>query len=162
MRTDPPRRTRLAVSILSALPLIAGSAAAQATAPTAKDKCPVCGMFVSGYKGFLAEVVFKDGFRAYFDGPKDMFRYYFQPEKYHPARRAADIASVYVTDYYSMEMIDAKQAIYVAGSDVLGPMGNELVPIGSESNAGTFMKDHKGKSRLKFGEVALDIVNGLD
>lgn len=142
--------------------LLAGTAAAQAAAPAAKDKCPVCGMFVSGYKGFLAEVVFRDGFRAYFDGPKDMFRYYFQPEKYQPRRKAADIASVYVTDYYSMEMIDGKQAFYVSGSDVLGPMGNELIPVAREDQAQTFLKDHKGKTLLKFGEVTLDIVNSLD
>ena len=44
--------------------------------PSARDKCPVCGMFVAKSPDFLAEIVFKDGSCAIFDGPKDMFKYY--------------------------------------------------------------------------------------
>lgn len=138
------------------------STSAQAVKPSAKDKCPVCGMFVSEFPDFLAQIVFKDGFRAYFDGPKDMFKYFFEPGKYHPARKQADIASVYVTDYYTLKMIDGFEAHFVIGSDVLGPMGAELVPIAGEREAQTFMKDHKGKSTLGFKAVTLELVNSLD
>jgi copper chaperone NosL len=162
MKMNPPRCLGAAWPVLPVLLFMALSAGAQATRPSAKDKCPVCGMFVAGYGNFLAEIAFQDGSRAYFDGPKDMFRYYFEPGKYHPGQTAVDITAVYVTDYYSLEMIDAKQAFYVAGSDVLGPMGNELIPVGREPEARTFLSDHKGKSLLKFGEVTLEIVNGLD
>jgi copper chaperone NosL len=41
--------------------------------PTAKDKCPVCGMFIFKYPDWTSAVIFKDGSRAFFDGPKDMF-----------------------------------------------------------------------------------------
>ena len=130
--------------------------------PLPKDKCPVCGMFVAEYPAFYAEIVFKDGFRAHFDGPKDMFRYYFEPEKYTPGRETADIAEVYVTDYYSLEAIDARRAFFISGSDVLGPMGGELIPVSLESQARTFLEDHKGKALLKFGEITLATVNSLD
>ncbi len=156
------RRAALAIAILGLVFLCPPDASPQATKPTSKDKCPVCGMFVAEYPAFLAEIAFKDGFRAYFDGPKDMFRYYFEPEKYHPGRKAADIAALYVTDYYSLEMIDARQAFYIPGSDVMGPMGNELVPVGREPQAKTFLEDHKGRSLLKFSEITLEIVNNLD
>ncbi len=156
------RRAALAIVILGLVSLFPLDTSAQATKPTAKDKCPVCGMFVAEYPAFLAEIAFKDGFRAYFDGPKDMFRYFFEPEKYHPGRKTADIAAVYVTDYYSLEMIDGRQAFYVSGSDVMGPMGNELVPVGREPQAKTFLEDHKGQSLLKFSEITLEIVNSLD
>jgi len=156
------RKAALAGAILGLICLPSLEAFSQAAKPSAKDKCPVCGMFVAEYPAFLAEIAFQDGFRAYFDGPKDMFRYYFDPEKYHPGRKTADIASVYVTDYYSLEMIDGKQAFYISGSDVLGPMGNELVPVGREPQARTFMEDHKGKSLLRFNEITLEIVNSLD
>ena len=136
--------------------------ASQAAKPSAKDKCPVCGMFVAEYGDFLAEVVFQDGFRAYFDGPKDMFRYIFQPDKYHPGRKQADIASIWVTDYYSLEWIDGKRALYVIGSDVRGPMGNELIPVGLEPEAKAFLNDHKGKSIFRFEDITLEIVNSLD
>ena len=142
------------------LPLMPGQA--QSVRPSAKDKCPVCGMFVAEYPDFLAEIVFKDGFHAYFDGPKDMFRLYFEPEKHLPGKRLSDIVAVYVTDYYSLETIDAYQAHFVVGSDVRGPMGNELIPVKTESAAQTFLKDHKGKSALRFKQVTLELVNGLD
>lgn len=145
-----------------ALLLLSGGAPGQTIKPSAKDKCPVCGMFVAEYRDFLAEIVFKDGFHAYFDGPKDMFRYYFEPEKYHPTRKRADIASVYVTDYYGLDIIDGFQSFYIIGSDVRGPMGNELVPIAGEQDAKAFMNDHKGKSVLRFHEVTLKVVNSLD
>jgi len=162
MKTNPSRRVILAWLAPAAFLLTAGSGAAQAVKPGAKDKCPVCGMFVAGYPAFLAEIRFKDGFRAYFDGPKDLLRYYFEPDKYHPGRKTGDIASVHVTDYYSLEMIDGRQAFYISGSDVLGPMGNELVPVGRKDQARTFLDDHKGKSLLKFNEITLEIVNHLD
>ena len=156
------RRTALAIAILGLVFLFPPDASPQATKPTPKDKCPVCGMFVAGYPAFLAEIAFNDGFRAYFDGPKDMFRYYFEPEKYHPGRRTAEIAAVYVTDYYSLDVIDGRQAFYISGSDVMGPMGNELVPVGREPQAKTFLEDHKGTSLLRFNDVTLEIVNSLD
>ena len=40
---------------------------------SARDKCPVCGMFVAKYPDWAAQIIFKDGSYAVFDGPKDMF-----------------------------------------------------------------------------------------
>ena len=117
------------------------------------DKCPVCGMFVSGYKNWLAEIIFTDGTYAVFDGPKDMFRYYLDLKKHNPSKTAADISAIYITEYYSTELKDARKVFFVLGSDVNGPMGAELVPLASEKAANEFLKDHKGKKILKFNEV---------
>ena len=117
------------------------------------DKCPVCGMFVSGYKNWMSEIIFADGTYAVFDGPKDMFRYYLNIKKYNPAKTASDISRIYITEYYSTEFTDAREVFFVQGSDVNGPMGAELVPIASETAAKEFLKDHKGKKVLKFNEV---------
>jgi nitrous oxide reductase accessory protein NosL len=130
--------------------------------PAARDKCPVCGMFVAKYPDFVAQVIFQDGSYAVFDGAKDMYKYYFNLKKYAPAKRVEDIASIYVTDYYSLELIDGPQAWYVVGSDVYGPMGKELIPFLKESDARGFMKDHKGKSLLRFKDVSVELIGGLD
>ena len=74
----------------------------------------------------------------------------------------ADIAALYVTDYYSLTLVEGKAAWYVVGSDVLGPMGRELIPLAVEKDARQFMIDHKGKRLLRFGEVTADVVKGLD
>jgi len=117
------------------------------------DKCPVCGMFVEKYRNWLAEVIFTDGTYAVFDGPKDMFRYYRDVKKHNPSKNASDISNMYVTEYYSTKIMDARKVFFVYGSDVYGPMGAELVPLANETAAKEFLKDHKGSRILKFSEV---------
>jgi nitrous oxide reductase accessory protein NosL len=58
-----------------------------------------------------------------------------------------------VTDYYRVKPIDATTALYVAGSDVMGPMGHELVPLENRDDAETFARDHGGTEILLFDEV---------
>lgn len=130
--------------------------------PGPKDKCPVCGMFVAKYPDFVAHLVFKDGSEAFFDGVKDMMKYYFDLAKYNPAKKTSDIAAIYVTDYYTLKLIDGHQAYYVIGSDVYGPMGRELIPFGDKKAAQEFLKDHKGKSLLKFSEITPAVIKTLD
>ena len=130
--------------------------------PSPKDKCPVCGMFVYKYPDFLTQIIFKDGSVAFFDGAKDMFKYYLDMQKYNPKQKQTDIAAVYVTDYYSLSLIDGTKAAYVAGSDVFGPMGRELIPFEKDLEAKGFLKDHRGKSLLRFQDVTHSVVKGLD
>jgi len=120
------------------------------------DRCAVCGMFVAKYRPWIAQIIFSDSSYAAFDGPKDMFKYYFQLNKYAPAKKHADIAAVYVTEYYSAKFMDAKKMFYVTGSNVLGPMGDELIPVATEAQAKEFLKDHKGKTILKFSEISME------
>jgi copper chaperone NosL len=150
----------LSIDLLWASALWAGDR--RPAKPGPKDKCPVCGMFVYKYPDFVAQVVFKDGSVAFFDGVKDMFKYYLDMGKFDSKRKQIDIDSVYVTDYYSLTMIEGTKAAYVAGSDVYGPMGRELIPFEKESEAKGFLKDHKGKSLLKFQDVTPLTLKGLD
>ena len=130
--------------------------------PTPTDKCPVCGMFVAKYPDFVAEILFKDGSYAVFDGMKDMFKYYFDMKKYEHSKSLSDIRSVQVTDYYSLSFVDGYAAFYVLGSDVYGPMGREFIPFGKEAEARQFMTDHHGKAILKFGEITREMIEKMD
>jgi nitrous oxide reductase accessory protein NosL len=130
--------------------------------PKADDKCPVCGMFVAKYPDFLAQIIFKDGSYALFDGTKDMAKYYFNLAKYNPSKKVSDIDSIYVTDYYQLELTDGMSALYVVGSDVYGPMGKELIPIAKKDDAEEFMLDHGGDSLLQWKEITPDILKPLD
>jgi nitrous oxide reductase accessory protein NosL len=130
--------------------------------PAAKDKCPVCGMFVAKYPDFVAEIIFKDGSYAVFDGVKDLFKYYFNLAKYNPGKKLTDIDSIHVTDYYDLKWVDGYKALYVEGSDVYGPMGRELIVFEKEAGAEQFMTDHIGKSLLKFDEITYDLIKRLD
>jgi len=130
--------------------------------PGPGDKCPVCGMFVAKYPDFVSVLTFKDGTHAFFDGVKDMMKYYFNLQKYNPSKKHDDIAQIHVTDYYSLELTDGFKAFYVLGSDIYGPMGKELIPFEKEADAREFLKDHKGKVVLRFQDISQDIVKGLD
>ena len=157
------KRTVLFLALLSLWMVAPATAAEKAPpAPSAKDKCPVCGMFVAPYPNWVGGIVYKDGGRFYFDGPKDLLTYYFAPEKYGSARTRADIADIYVTDYYSVSAIDGRKAFYVIGSDVRGPMGKELVPFAKKAAADGFLKDHNGKRVLSFDEITPATLKSLE
>jgi copper chaperone NosL len=130
--------------------------------PGAKDLCPVCGMLVSKYPNWVATIVYKDGHAHHFDGAKDMFKFWHEPAKYAAGHRREDMVAIRVTDFYNLQPVDARKAFYVIGSDVLGPMGHELVPLASREDAADFLKDHKGRRILSFDQVTGDLPPRLD
>jgi copper chaperone NosL len=134
----------------------------KALKPSPKDKCPVCGMFVAKYPDWVTAIRFRDGATVFFDGAKDMFKYYLDLKKYASSKNLSDIEKIQVTNYYDLTSINGFDAFYVVGSDVYGPMGRELIPFTKEGDAREFLKDHKGKSLLKFQEVTPALIKTLD
>ena len=135
------------VLCLGTVPTCAG----EPNPPSAKDRCAVCGMYVNKYPNWVATVVFEDRSQVFFDGPKDLFTYILDLEKFGAQDR--EVSRIFVTDYYRVQPVDAKTAHFVAGSDVMGPMGHELVPLESREHAETFVRDHGGKEILVFDDV---------
>lgn len=127
-----------------------------------KEKCPVCGMFVYKYPNWAAEIVLEDGLSYYFDGVKDMMKFYFEPEKFISDTKGKKISKIKVTDYYTLKTIDGNKAYYVIGSSVYGPMGKELIPFVTENDAKHFMADYGGTKILKFEEITKQLVYELD
>ncbi len=124
----------------------------------AKAKCPVCGMFVAKYPKWAAKIVVGDA-PSYFDGVKDMMKFYFAPAEYKAD--AADFTHIHVTDYYTLAELNAKTATYVHGSDVYGPMGHELIPFKTADNAKNFVKDHGG-TVVTFDTITPKLIHSLD
>lgn len=162
------RRQFLALPLALPACFCAGHAHASAPAlalprPGPRDLCPVCGMLVSKYPPWIATITYTDGHPPHhFDGAKDMFKFWFAPEKYARGRTRELMARIGVTEYYELRLIDAKTALYVIGSDVLGPMGHEFVPLASQADAQDFMKEHKGKRILRFDQITKDMPLQLD
>jgi nitrous oxide reductase accessory protein NosL len=145
------------------LPALSAAAAEKgAPKPGARDKCPVCGMFVAKYPDWLTAVRFRDGSHVYFDGAKDMFKYLHDLKRYDPVRKPENIQAVLVMDYYRLSWIDARKAWYVLGSDVFGPMGRELIPLEKEADAKEFLKDHKGIQIVRFADATMEVIKTLD
>lgn len=122
-------------------------------------KCPVCGMFVSKYPKWAA-VMQVGQERYYFDGVKDMMKYYIFDGNFPFDRK--EITSIGVSDYYTLEEIPAKEAYYVLDPNVYGPMGHELVPFKYKRSAEGFMQEHHGKRIVRFDEITDRMLMALD
>ena len=110
-------------------------------------------MFVAKYPDFVAQVIFQDGSYAVFDGAKDMFKYYPQPEKIRPGKTGRgyrfDLRNRLLQPGAHRRihgLVCNRAAMYTA------PWGRNSSPSRKESDARGFMKDHKGKSLLRFKE----------
>jgi len=152
----------LTVTVVLLLAMTAGAGDPVPAQPGEKDKCPVCGMFVHKYPDWVGRISFSDGSHFFFDGAKDLFKYYFNLEKYNPGKTASDIAAMWVTEYYQVAPIRVEEAFFVVGSDVHGPMGNELIPFDSESAAREFKSDHNGADVLTFDRITPSVIDGLE
>lgn len=130
--------------------------------PGVDDTCPVCGMFVAKYPAWVASVRYRDGHLHHFDGAKDLFKYLRDLPRWAPGHRREDIAVIGVTEYYTLSRIDAGEAWFVIGSDVLGPMGHELIPLETREDAEAFLQDHKGRRILRQHEVTAELLEKLD
>lgn len=125
--------------------------------PGPKDRCAVCGMFVAKYPNWIATIVSADRAPRFFDGPKDLFRFLASEE----GKGIAE-AEIWVTDYYTTKPLNAREVVYVAGSDVLGPMGAELVPLATAALAESFRTDHGGGEVLSFDDVDEAVLRSLE
>ncbi|MEJ2031579.1 MAG: nitrous oxide reductase accessory protein NosL [Deltaproteobacteria bacterium] len=142
------------------LALASGIQAAPVDQPPADSRCAVCGMFIAKYPNWFSQVRHTDGTIKWFDGPKDMLTYYFNTDQFD-SQTQGSFQEIWVKDYYSLNWLDGRKAIYVTGSDVNGPMGHEFIPFASKEAAEAFMKDHKGKQILTFQEITPEQVQAM-
>ena len=117
--------------------------------------CRHCGMPSQEYPKWKAKVVTKTG-NIWYCSPRCMFISTLDKEK-----GPKDIKSIEVISYYDTKPIDAKTAMYVIGSDVLGPMGHDLVPLKDKAAAKDFKNDHKGEAIVAFGDVNMKMIQAL-
>jgi len=149
---------QLALILLFSFPTILSAEPVQ---PSSQDRCPICGMFVAPFPNWIAQIEFNDGTREFFDGPKDMFRYYLNLKKNDSTHSKESITGIYVTEYYSTKMMHVDELFFVTGSDIMGPMGKELIPVHTKEAAESFKQEHKGKALFTFEQVTNDIISGF-
>ncbi len=140
--------------------LISTAAAAPLDKVKPDTRCPVCGMFVAKYDVWITQIRYDDSIVFSFDGVKDMMAYYHNPAAYN-GQAQAKISEIWAKDYYSLKWLDARQAFFVVGSDVHGPMGHELIPFSSKTAAESFLTDHHGQQILVFDEITVEIIERL-
>ena len=123
--------------------------------PEVSYDCSFCGMPSDQFPKWQAQVR-GNHTHMYFCSPRCMFLTVKDPEI-----APKNIENIQVKDFYEIKDIDATKAFYVGSSDILGPMGPDLVPHQDEASAEEFMKDHQGGKIYSFDEVSLDVIKEI-
>jgi len=160
------RRGNLFLAFLSTLFLFLSALdtalPADSVMPGSKDRCPVCGMFVAKYSRWLAMILFEDGRRVWFDGPRDMLHYYLHMSEYEPTSRPEDVEAIYVTEYNTRRRVRAEGVYFVRGSEIAGPMGPEWIPIQGKQKAEMFLQEYHGESILRWEGIVASAAGGAE
>lgn len=158
---------RIMVLVIILISLIAGCTKEEAAVPlpaelTRDHSCSVCGMIIVDFPGSKAQIHYKNGKSDMFCSTLDMFMFYLQPD------RPVNIAAVYVQDMGKADhnhpeghWVDAEKAFYVFGGNIMGPMGEALVPFLNLTEAEAYMKKHGGRI-VKFNDITMDMLRPDD
>jgi nitrous oxide reductase accessory protein NosL len=119
---------------------------------SSQDRCPVCAMQVSKHKKFACAVQLMNGDTFYFCGSGCMIRSWLHPDIFLGAEKEELKRSV-VQDYFTGEQMPGRSVYWVAGSDVIGPMGPVLVPLKNEQDLDVFKKRHGAKAVFRLSEM---------
>jgi nitrous oxide reductase accessory protein NosL len=109
--------------------------------------CAVDARNVREYPGWNAQILHKDGKRAFFCTSGDMGAYYTSPTAFGVSE--AEVAGVWVTDYETGETVDGTDAYYVFVADrdaVDMPAGRNPIPFAERARAEDFVADIDGVS----------------
>lgn len=123
-----------------------------------EDACTVCGMIAIDYPGPTAQIHYENGKVDVFCCTLDMFTFYLSPG------RPKHITEVFVNDMAKADWkkpeghwIDARDAFYVFGGNVMVAMGEALVPFLDQKDAEVYRKEHGGKI-VMFDEVSMGML----
>lgn len=116
------------------------------------DRCPVCAMRPIKYPKFSSAIQLKNGTTFYFCGNGCMIRAWMHPEIYLAADKT-NLGLPVVREYFTGMQMDARELKWVAGSDIIGPMGPAFVPVKGEKEVETFRKRHGGKAIFGLEEM---------
>jgi len=122
---------------------------------SSSDRCPVCAMQVSKHKKFACAVQLMNGSTFYFCGSGCMIRSWIHPEIFLGAAKE-DLKRSVVQDYFTGEQVSGRSVYWIAGSDVIGPMGPALVPLKDEQHLDVFKKRHGAKTVFRLSEMTVE------
>jgi nitrous oxide reductase accessory protein NosL len=112
-------------------------------------RCEYCGMLIDPKSNWRADLVVDDGIR-HFDSPRCALLAW--------RTRGIPATAMRVIDYYDGRWTDAKDVLFVAGSDVRGPMGPDLVPV-DVPRAQRFATDHSAGRPLPLAAITAEMLS---
>lgn len=119
---------------------------------SASDRCPVCGMRVIRYPHFSTAIQLHDKTTYYFCSAGCMIRAWLQPEIFLGQPKSRILRTV-AKNYFTGRPVDALKAIWIAGSDVIGPMGPAVISVSGPEEQRTFQRRHGGTRVFRLPEL---------
>jgi len=113
--------------------------------------CPLCGMYPARYPQFNCQIVFKDGSYEAFDSAVGLLVYLLFPD--NTEIKLKPIARIYFKDYLKESWLEAGKTFFVTGSEIMGPMGVEFLPVDSQQAAKELKKQEQGQDITHFKEI---------
>lgn len=126
-------------------------------------RCPVCGMFPARSLPWAAQLIFANGDTQFFDSPLSLLVYLQDVGRYSPGRQASDVAVSFVTDTQGGAWIRLPEAVFVGGSNALGPMrAGNFAAFSSPEQARQFAQQRGGEllTAAQIGPERLQALNG--
>ncbi len=115
------------------------------------------------YPKWITEADLKSGKKAHFVSVKSMMTvYYHQPYFQKHKLIDSNITKMFVQDFISGRKIDATKAVYLFGSNITGPHGDDLIPFENEESAKIFKLKNGGTKILKYEKLSKGLIRYLD
>ena len=128
----------------------------QAVKPLRSKLDPVYLIDVEKHPKFEAEMKLKSGKTLRFCCVKALMNFFYHPEKYPGygvGPKGEEIDRLYVRDYLDGTKLPADRAWYVFGSRLVGPHGDDLIPLSSKTRAELFVQRYGGTRIMSYDEV---------
>jgi len=122
--------------------------------------CGKCGMYPAKYPRWQSQIVFRDGTMTPFDGCKCMFNYIVAMGEFDKTHSRDEIFAIWVKDFNSESWINGVDAYYVVGSNMMGPMGKELIPFADQEDATKFHQEQGGRMMM-YSQITPEVLKNL-
>lgn len=122
------------------------------------DECHVCGMVITNFPGPKGQAFTeREQDVRKFCSTKDMFAWFLQPENVNRDHTlyVHNMAQAEWASPDDTQLINAREAFYVANSERQGAMGPTLASFATREEADTFAAEHGGEV-LAFADITID------
>lgn len=121
-------------------------------------RCPAKNVLLKDNKDFIGFIQYNDGKRDVVSSPKYTLGYMLENGR----KNYKGIYKVYLTDYKTKQFIDAAEAYYVFGSNILTVGGDDVIPFRLEEDAKAFKEKHKASQIYRHDRMNKRFLDYLD
>ncbi len=115
------------------------------------------------FKRFVCEAKLENGQIVQFASVKSMMLVYYHQKHFLKVKLiSAKIKHMFVQDFLTGNIVRAKKAVYIFGSNLVQPKGADVIPCKNMNSAKLFESKYGGVKILKFKDLSLKFIRFLD